>query len=268
MGTITDIERFSLNDGPGIRTTVFFKGCPLNCIWCHNPESKSPRPQLSYNAEACVGCGKCAEVCPNGVHSFAEGVHAVAFSGCGACGKCVGVCPAKALKTYGCEASAEDVMRVVLRDRAYYETSGGGLTVSGGEPTFQFAFLKELLTLAKREGVHTAVETCGFAPTERFAELLPLCDLFLYDHKAPTELHEKLTGVPDDLIVKNLAFLLDGGANVILRCPVIDGVNGTAEQRNAFAARFPKLLAVEELPYHDLGRTKAKRIGVDYPDFK
>ncbi len=268
MGTITDIERFSLNDGPGIRTTVFFKGCPLNCVWCHNPESKSPRPHLSYNAEACVGCGKCAEVCPNGVHSFAEGVHAVAFSGCGACGKCVGVCPAKALKTYGCEASAEDVMRVVLRDRAYYETSGGGLTVSGGEPTFQFAFLKELLTLAKREGVHTAVETCGFAPTERFAELLPLCDLFLYDHKAPTELHEKLTGVTEELIVKNLAFLLDGGANVILRCPVIDGVNGTAEQRNAFAARFPKLLAVEELPYHDLGRTKAKRIGVDYPDFK
>ena len=267
MGTIISIERFSLNDGPGIRTTVFFKGCPLNCLWCHNPESKKPRPQLSFNADACVGCGRCAEVCPCGVHSFADG-HEVDFGACSACGKCVGACPADALKIYGYDASAEEIMKTVLRDRAYYETSGGGLTVSGGEPTMQFGFLKELLTLAKREGIHTAIETCGFAPTERFAELLPLCDLFLYDHKAPAELHEKLTGVPDELIVKNLAFLLDSGANVILRCPVVYGVNGTNERRRAFAARFPKLLAVEELPYHDLGRTKAKRIGVDYPDFK
>lgn len=259
MGMIFAIERFSLNDGPGIRTTIFLKGCPLNCRWCHNPESKSPRPQLALFRDQCLLCGACAALCDN--HSIQAGEHRVRFDSCRACGRCAEVCPADALKIYGYEATAQEVVAEALRDAVYYRTSGGGITLSGGEPMFQPEFALEILKEAKRHGLHTAMETSGFAPWERFEAILPFTDLFLYDYKAEKRLHRELTGVESDRIVENLERLLNGGARVILRCPIVPGVNENPAALDAFAKRFPRLAGVELLPYHNMGESKRRAIG-------
>lgn len=257
MGMIFDLQRFSLNDGPGIRTTVFLKGCPLDCPWCHNPESKSPLPQLAYFAEKCTLCGACG-VCS--VHSFKDKAHQVDRAACRACGKCAALCPNGALKVYGREASAQDIVAEAKKDIAYYEESGGGLTVSGGEPLYQPEFTLEILQEAKKAGLHTAVETSGFGNRDSLAAIMPYCDLFLYDYKAPEAIHERLIGVKRTVIDQNLAFLLEHRAQVLLRCPIVPGVNEDEEALQAYAARHPALLGVEKLPYHNMGEGKKRAI--------
>ena len=266
---ITEIERFALYDGPGIRTAVFLKGCPLRCVWCHNPECISPEIQLRMQGKKCVGCGKCVSACPQGVHGFsASGEHEVAFARCVRCGNCVSACPYGALSFFGREMTAEDVMAAVRRDRRYYEASGGGLTVSGGEPMARPSFLIALLSAAKKEGLHTAAETCGFAPREAFEAVLPLVDLFLYDFKeTDPDLHRRWTGQDSRLILDNLEFLASRGAEITLRCPIIPGCNDREDHFAGIAGllrRLPAIRRCECMAYHSLGAVKYKEIGRKY----
>ena len=265
MGLIFDIQKFCIHDGPGIRSTVFFKGCPLRCAWCHNPESKRSEKELLYTARACVSCGACVGVCPEHLHGIVNAKHTAELSLCRACGKCTEVCPTGALALAGKEMTAEAVVEEVLRDHAFYEASGGGLTLSGGELFAQFDFALSLLTLAKKYGLHTCTETCGFTETEKLRSLAPFVDLFLYDWKCTDPaLHRQYTGADNQKILENLYALNDLGASVILRCPIIPCVNdndghfsGIADLAN----HLDCIKAVEIEPYHALGTDKSERLG-------
>jgi len=266
-GIVFDIQRCSLHDGPGVRTTVFLKGCPLRCVWCHNPESFLTRPQMMYDALKCSGCMACAGTCPKGAHIRidSESGHGLDYSLCAACGACVPVCPNGALKIIGKEMDAGAVMDVVLRDAAYYRASGGGMTLSGGEPAAQFDFTLELLTLAKGHGLHTCMETCGQAVQRKYEQCLPFTDMILFDYKATDPArHAELTGMGNGLILANLDWLYHNGAGILLRCPLVPGINDDLEHLKGIAGlfhRYPKLLGVELLPYHNLGVSKSKKIG-------
>lgn len=267
-GHIFDIQRFALHDGPGIRTTVFLKGCPLHCSWCHNPESWSRKPQLMYQGEKCRNCLKCVELCPDSAHRQSGGRHILDLSKCSGCGICVENCIYGALKLSGYEADADTVMKEVAADISYYESSGGGLTVSGGEPMLQPAFLKELLQKAKSMGIHTCLETSGYARWEVFEQILGDVDLFLFDIKhLNDELHKKYTGVSNRLILENLDRLYRKGTEIRLRCPMIPGVNDTGEHIRGIAGlkrKYPNLSGVEILPYHDMGKGKWEQVGKNY----
>ncbi|MGO8839455.1 MAG: glycyl-radical enzyme activating protein [Limisphaerales bacterium] len=269
-GTVLDIQRFALHDGPGIRTAVFLKGCSLRCAWCCNPESQSIRPQLGYAAEKCVLCPSCAKACPSGVfsHGSDNRLH-IDFSACTLCGRCVDECPHGALRIFGTVSSADSVMAEVLKDRSYYENSGGGISLSGGEPTCQLSFAVELLQRSRREGLHTCIETSGYAPRSTFEALLPLVDLFLFDYKLTgNALHKKFAGVEQDAILANLDFLCGQKASILLRCPIIPGLNDTREHFEAIVRLSCQYLAfkgIELMPYHDFGVSKHRQIG--YPDY-
>ncbi len=262
---IFDLQRFSLHDGPGIRTTVFLKGCPLRCLWCSNPESQRPEPQLAFVSSKCRHCLACVEACPHGAHLAVDGRHRWTSERCRACFHCVDACPHEALRRIGRTMSVEQVMQMVRKDRRYYEKTGGGLTLSGGEPTLQADFCYELLRQAKAEGIHTCVETAGCAPPDVLERLLPVVDLFLYDVKLFDERqHEKYIGASNRLILANLRRLAAGNAPVVLRCPIIPGVNdddGHFEQIAALRRELPNIRGVEVMPYHDYGRSKAADIG-------
>jgi pyruvate formate lyase activating enzyme len=263
---IFDLQRASMDDGPGIRTTVFLKGCPLHCAWCHNPESHRPGPELAFDATVCTSCQACVAACASGVHTFDDaGRHAVAFDRCIAAGACITACPSGALRLYGSERSVESVMAEVVRDRAFYAASGGGLTISGGEPTVQLEFCLALLRAARAAGISTCVETCGVAPRDSYALLLPLTDFFLFDYKATDPVrHAALTGGSNELILGNLRWLHAQGAAIRLRCPLIPGVNDDAAHLRAVAALSTELLGlrgVEILPYHENGAGKYERLG-------
>lgn len=266
-GLVSDIQRFSLHDGPGIRTTVFLKGCPLNCKWCHNPETQISKPQLSFSADKCLNCFKCVEVCPTGTHYIEDEQHKVNFSLCELSGECVSVCPNDALKIIGKENSINETLELVLRDKEYYNNSGGGLTISGGEPMNQFSFTRDLLQLAKLNGIHTVLETCGFAPKNRYLDIVHLVDLFLYDYKETDPVkHKEFTGVDSKVIIDNLKTLHDNGANIILRCPIISSVNDRDDHFEGIAElvfQLPNLVSVELMAYHDIGRDKAAKVGRD-----
>ena len=263
-GTVFNIQRFCVNDGPGIRTTVFLKGCPLSCAWCHNPESKSPRPELFYDADKCVSCGRCVSLCPQKAHLMENGRHQLRRESCVRCMACAEThCPA--LAAAGETRRAEDVMAEVLRDRPFYQASGGGMTLSGGEPFFQEAFALKLLRLAREAQVHTCVETCGFAPLSLLEQAARWVDLFLYDIKlTDPALHRQWTGVSNDRILENLRALDKMGAKTVLRCPVIPGVNDTLAHFQGVAKIANSLTHLQEIhlePYHPLGVSKARRLG-------
>jgi len=258
--TIFDIERNSFVDGPGIRTTVFFKGCNLTCAWCHNPESQRFQPQMLFYKDKCTGCGKCKAVCPNHAES------------CDLCGKCTFYCPVDARKVCGREYTADEVFAEIIKDKAYYENSGGGVTFSGGECMLQPAFLCEILKKCKENGIHTAVDTAGHIPFEHFEKILPCTDLFLYDIKLfDSQKHKQYTGVENALILENLKKLLAAGAKIWIRIPVIPDVNDNIAEmqkiRN-FLAACGKPEKIELLPYHAMGENKYQAIGAQAQIFQ
>ena len=270
-GIVLSIERCSLHDGPGLRTTVFLKGCPLSCLWCHNPESKSFKPEIFYFDEKCVRCGLCHNTCGN--HNIINTKHIINRENCtaenAACGKCVSVCPQSALEIKGVTMSARDVINIVLKDTRYYKQSGGGLTLSGGEPLAQFDFTQDLLRMAKENGLHTCMETSGYAPVEKLLSIIPYVDLFLYDFKESSDdEHKKITGVSNRLIMENLFAIDKTGAKIILRCPVIPSFNERGDHFAAIAATanaLNNIIEVNIMPYHPMGASKAARIGREYP---
>lgn len=267
-GIIFNIQRYSINDGPGIRTCIFLKGCPLDCIWCHNPESKSRAPELSFFAEKCVGCGTCVQACPNGCHHFEEGVHIIDRSRCIGCGRCVYSCVG-ALELFGKEMTAEAAVAEACKDRPFYENSGGGVTFTGGEPFAQPEFLLAMLKESKRQKLHVCVETCGYVSRNILLEALPNVDLFLYDYKeTDPDRHKAFTGVDNRLILENLELLSRHGKNMVLRCPIIPGYNDREAHLKAIASianRYPSILRIEVEPYHPLGQSKSESIGKTYP---
>ena len=257
--TIFDIQRNSFVDGPGIRTTVFFKGCNLRCEWCHNPESQSAKPQMMFYKNKCTGCGKCKEKCPNSLEK------------CDFCGKCALFCPRDAREICGKEYTVDEVMREILRDKAFYENSGGGVTFSGGECMLQIDFLEEILKECKNNGIHTAIDTAGHVPFEYFERIIPETDLFLYDFKCfDSEKHKRYTGVSNELILSNLKKLLNTDKKIWVRIPIIPTVNDTEEEmRNIksflLSCRTPE--KIELLPYHAMGGHKYAALGKEAQTF-
>ena len=263
---IFDIEKFAVRDGPGIRTVVFMKGCPLYCLWCHNPESQSMDPEMLFHSGKCTRCGICSSVCPQSCHTVNGEEHRFDRSRCTACGLCSERCPAEALHMVGRTMSVDEVMTEVMKDEVFYRNSGGGITLSGGEPLAHFEFSYDLLKAAKEAGIHTAVETSGFAPWDRIRKLLPLVDLWLWDVKTIPGKHEKLTGVPAEPILENLKRVDQSGASIILRCPLVPGVNDSdAELRHIamLANENPNVREIDLEPYHPLGEGKSRSLGRD-----
>ena len=250
--TIFDIERNSFVDGPGIRTTVFFKGCNLHCAWCHNPESQSAKPQMMLYKDKCKGCGKCVEVCPTPEN-------------CTLCGKCTFYCPLDARKVCGKEYTVDEVFAEIMKDKSYYDNSNGGVTFSGGECMLQIDFLVEILKKCKESGIHTAVDTAGHIPFESFEKVLPYTDLFLYDIKMfDSEKHKQYVGVGNELIFNNLKNLFAAGAKIWIRIPVIADINDSIRELQGireFLLKCGNPDKVELLPYHAMGENKYETIG-------
>lgn len=256
--TLFDIERCSYVDGPGIRTTVFFKGCNLRCAWCHNPESQDFKPQMMFYKDKCKGCGKCREICPSP-------------SSCILCGKCCFFCPVDARKVCGKQYTVDEVFAEIVKDKAYYDNSGGGVTFSGGECMLQIDFLFEILKKCKESGIHTAVDTAGHIPFEGFEKILPYTDLFLYDIKCyDGKKHKKYVGVDNQLILENLEKLCKTNAKIWIRIPVVAGVNDTEEEMQKikdFLQESGAIEKIELLPYHAMGENKYGAIGKDAQRF-
>jgi pyruvate formate lyase activating enzyme len=270
-GIVFDIQRYCVHDGPGIRTTVFMKGCSLRCFWCHNPESLSPRPQLIAYPHKCIGCGKCAAVCPNKCFGEAAGPLALNRGSCAACGACAKRCYAGALVMSGKKCNVDEVMKQVLADAVFYKNSGGGMTCSGGEPLAQSDFISALFVAAKENGVHTALDTAGNVDFSAFEKVLPWTDLVLFDFKAADPaLHEQGTGSRNERILANLERLAGSGdfrIPVWIRIPVIPGFNNTRENMEETAAFLKKLTWVRRLdllPYHQLGASKYEGLGMNF----
>ena len=282
-GVVFNIQRFSIHDGPGIRTTVFFKGCSLFCFWCHNPEGRSAKPDIQFIAGRCIVCGECGKVCLHDGHDFSDGAHTYHRERCQACGRCVDGCFAGALQMAGKEMTVDEVMRDVVSDRSFYQTSGGGVTLSGGEPLLQRDFAQAILERCRAEDIHTAIETCANCRWQDLASLLPYTNLVMMDlkHIDPTK-HRAVTGVSNERILANAERLMETSVPVLFRTPVIPTVNATADEIAAIA-RFVRHLgerraawnlqteagaplpSLELLPFHKLAGDKFRSLGCDDP---
>lgn len=262
-GLIFGIQRFSIDDGPGIRTTVFLKGCNMYCSWCHNPESWEAKTEILWQGSSCVHCGRCAAVCRNEVFAPSGGLNRQGR--CTACGRCIKACPQNALQMCGRKIRPQEIMEEVVRDRRYYAASGGGLTISGGEPAQQPEFLCELTELADRAQIRTAVETNGTGAWAVYAAILPFDPLFLVDYKATDEkTHREQTGEERRVVLDTVKRLTGAGARVVLRCPVIPDVNDNPEHFAEIARLsrlHPAVLGFELMPYHAMGTAKMHRLG-------
>jgi pyruvate formate lyase activating enzyme len=268
---IVNIQKFSLHDGPGIRTLVFFKGCPLHCLWCANPECISPGPEIGFNQALCDGCGKCAAVCPlNIVNPDGRGMPGIDRERCTACGECVGVCSSKALVVYGKEASLEELFEEVRSDALFYESSNGGVTVSGGEPLLQPDYVEALFKKCRETGITTAMETCGQASPDVLARILRQVDFVFYDLKVADERkHRELTGVSNRLILDNARLVAESGVRLMFRMPLVPGLNddrGNIEATARFILSLDRgsLGSIELMPYHRLGTGKYEALGREY----
>ncbi len=269
QGLVFDIQRFSIHDGPGIRTTVFLQGCNLKCFWCHNPESQLPGRQIQFFPEKCILCRQCGEVCPEGAQLVPDGKRVFVRDLCTTCGLCVETCFARALVIKARTMSVEQVLAEVERDHDYYKDSHGGVTFSGGEPALQKDFLIELLRASKQQGLHTTVDTAANLPWPTIEELVPYTDLFLVDIKAfDEETHRRGTGVSNERIVQNIRLLTAASAAVWVRVPVIPGYNDNAGELGRiadFLAGLKGIQRVELLPFHHLGAGKYDSLGIEYP---
>ena len=261
---VTEIQRFCMHDGPGVRTTVFLKGCPLRCAWCHNPETQKAAPELLFYPNKCIGCGGCAAVCKQGAHSMGE-AHRLDREKCAACFDCESICPTGALERCGKDLSVDEILSTVERDQAFYGQTGG-ITLSGGEPFLQGEALIVLLKAAKARGLTTAVETCGYADPDVLRAAAPFVDLFLWDVKDTDEArHRRYTGVSNKEIQSNLALIDALGARTRLRCILVNGVNTDPahyERIAALALSLQNCEGVELLPYHAYGGSKSELIGL------
>ncbi|MFW9997072.1 MAG: glycyl-radical enzyme activating protein [Candidatus Odinarchaeota archaeon] len=262
-GLLFNIQRYSIHDGPGIRTIVFFKGCPLSCLWCQNPEGLSRKKELAFNKSKCIGCGNCEQVCPLGSIDLATNTR-IDRRSCNACGKCADVCFAGALTIFGMEMTVEQILVEVEKDSPFYERTGGGITLSGGEPALQADFVLELLKESKLRGLNTAMETCGYFNWENFEPLLEYLDWILFDLKVVDEKeHQKFCGVVNAKILENCRKIAERADGLIIRMPVIPGIND-GKKNIKKTCQFLKELGLKEIhliPYHKLGVDKYQMLG-------
>jgi pyruvate formate lyase activating enzyme len=266
-GTVFDIRRFSIHDGTGIRTTVFFQGCPLACAWCHNPEGIASEPVLVYRENRCLRCGACVRACPQGAIALHDDVVHTDRDRCICCGTCVEACYAGARELAGCTMTVAEVLAEFERDTVFYDESNGGVTFSGGEPLMQADFLLALAQACRENGFHTALDTCGFAPWALLDRVREYIEMFLYDVKLIDDVrHRRFTGVSNACILDNLRHLTEGGHRIVLRLPLIPGINDDVENIRATGALAAELgiSQVDVLPYHRAGVEKYERVGVLY----
>jgi pyruvate formate lyase activating enzyme len=266
-GIVFDIKKFAIDDGPGIRTTIFFKGCLLRCWWCHNPEGQLSAPELMYRRMRCDRCTECVRICPEKAISCLPKRMSINRNYCNLCGKCCQQCPTEALTIIGKEMSLKEVLREIDKDSIFYEESEGGVTVSGGEPLLQLDFLDALLKECKERNIHTAVDTCGYASHETIDKIRDNVDLFLYDIKIMDEKkHRKYTGVSNKPILENFKRLAENGSSILVRFPVIPGINDGKDNitRTAEFVASCRIKNINILPYHRAGIEKYKSLGRPY----
>nr|WP_073031247.1 glycyl-radical enzyme activating protein [Desulfosporosinus lacus] len=268
MARIFNIMKYSIHDGPGIRTTIFFKGCPLCCPWCHNPEGQRFDQELMYRQDRCIGCGQCIKVCPSKAIVSIEGQLVYLREKCLACGECSRICHAGVRELVAKEMSLQEVMAEIEKDLIFYDESGGGVTFSGGEALGQPDFLREILKECRRKEIHTAVETAGFVRLDSLQMISPYVDLFLYDLKLmDSRKHQDVTGVPNELIKANLRWLAENHPKVIVRVAIIPGINDDEDnlrQMGAFVSSLKCVAEIHCLPYHKAGVDKYLRLGLEY----